>query len=178
MSVNKLLLSACAALVLSPILAHAVDSGSVEFGTGNRTQMIRVGLQSDWSDQWWAGNGSHLGGYWNYDLAQWRGNRYQNIPDQTQNITDIGITPVFRYQMDGRVGPFFEAAIGAHILSDLYDNNGRKLSTRFEFGDHLAVGYQAADWAGTLKIQHFSNGGIKHPNYGVNWVVLGVSKRF
>lgn len=159
--------------------SHAIDSASVEYGTGNHTQMIRGSLQWKWEKKWWQSNGSHIGGYWDASLMQWRGNRFQNILENTQNITAIGITPVFRFQNDSLKGVYAEAAIGAHLLSDLYDNNGRKLSTRFQFGDHLAIGYvfQSGLDLG-LKIQHFSNGGIKEPNNGVNFAIIRASYPF
>lgn len=158
--------------------ACAVDTGTVEFGSGNRTQMLRVGLESQWENHWFDSNGTYWGGYWLYDLSEWRGNRYQNVVDQTQTLTDIGVTPVFRFQRSGGVGPYFEAAIGAHWQSQVYNNNGRRQSTNFQFGDHIGVGYQGNEWGASLKFQHFSNGGIKHPNYGVNLVVAGISKKF
>lgn len=168
-------LAFCAAHMTS----HAVDSGSIEFGTGNHTRMIRGGLQWNWEKKWWQSNGSHISGYWDASLMQWRGDRFQNIPGNTQNLTAIGITPVFRFQNDSLKGMYAEAAIGAHLLSDLYDNNGRKLSTRFQFGDHLAIGYVFQNNLDLgLKIQHFSNGGIKQPNYGVNFAIIRASYPF
>jgi hypothetical protein len=159
--------------------AHAVDSASFEFATGNKTQMARIGAQWRWDRQWFRSNGTHLGGYWDLTLAQWRGNSFQNVEGRTQNITDIGITPVFRFQRDDLKGPYVEAGIGAHYLSELYDNNGRKLSTNFEFGDHLGAGYVFRNNLDvSVKFQHFSNGGIKEPNNGVNFAVVRVSYPF
>ncbi|MFI4939825.1 MAG: acyloxyacyl hydrolase [Burkholderiales bacterium] len=163
----------------APIFSDAADSGSLEFATGNFTQMVRIGAQWDWQRQWFENGDSHLGGYWDLTAAEWHGTRYRNILGNVENIADIGITPVFRFQRDGGVGTYFEAAIGPHLLSDLYDNNGRRLSTRFEFGDSLGIGYRfAGGWEAGLKGQHFSNGGIKEPNSGVNFVLVRVSRRF
>ena len=174
-----------AASILSCILVatapagFAADSASFEFGTGDKTKMVRVGAQWKWDAMWWQSNGTHIGGYWDLTLAQWRGNRFRNIPGNTQNITAIGITPVFRFQNDSRKGLYFEAGIGAHLLSELYDNNDQQLSTRFQFGDHLGIGYVFANNADvSLKIQHFSNGSIKKPNDGVNFAVVRVSYPF
>jgi hypothetical protein len=158
--------------------SYAANSASFEFGTGNKTQMARLGLQWKWGNQWWKSNGTHIGGYWDLSLAQWRGTRFQNT-DNIQNITSIGITPVFRFQSDTLKGFYGEAGIGAHYLSGLYNNNGRQLSTNFEFGDHIGVGYVFQNNADLgLKIQHFSNGGIKHPNNGVNFAVIRLGYPF
>jgi lipid A 3-O-deacylase len=163
---------------LSASAMDPVSSVSAEFATGNKTKMVRVGAQWNWERKFFQSNGTHLGGYWDLTLAQWRGTRFQHT-DNTQDITDIGLTPVFRFQSDSLKGLYGEAGIGAHYLSDLYDNNGRRLSTNFEFGDHLGVGYVFESGLDVgVKFQHFSNGGIKHPNNGVNFAVLRVAYPF
>ena len=178
---SGLLRTLAAGIILSTAhpCSYAVDSGSFEFSTGNFTQMIRLGAQWDWQQKWFQSENSFLGGYWDLTVADWRGTHYRNTPGNIQNIFDIGITPVFRLQRNDGSGPYFEAAIGAHQLSDKYDNNDRKLSTRFEFGDSLGIGYRFSKaWDAGLKIQHFSNGGIAEPNSGVNYIVARISKRF
>ena len=89
--------------------SYAADSASFEFGTGNKTQIARLGLQWKWENQWWKSNGTHIGGYWDLSLAQWRGTRFQNTAGNTQNITSIGITPVFRFQGDTLNGFYAES---------------------------------------------------------------------
>ena len=168
----------CILVALSPASA-AADSFSVEFGAGDKTKMVRLGAQWKWDSVWWRSNGTHIGGYWDLTVAHWRGNRFRNIPGNTQNITAIGMTPVFRFQNDSLKGFYAEAGIGAHLLSELYDNNDKQLSTRFQFGDHIGVGYVFANNADlSLKIQHFSNGSIKKPNDGVNFAAVRVSFPF
>lgn len=159
--------------------SYAVDGVSFEFGTGMKTQMARVAAQSKWTNKWWESNGTHIGGYWNASLAQWRGNQYRNVPGATQNITVIGITPIFRYQNDNLKGFYAEAGIGAHLFSNLYNNDGHRLSTAFEFGDHVGMGYVFNNNVEVgLSIQHFSNGGIKKPNSGVNFAVAHIGYAF
>lgn len=159
--------------------SYAVDSASVEFATGNKTKMARIGAQWEMEKRWFQSNGTHLGAYWDLTLAQWREEQYQGVRGRSENITDIGITPVFRFQNDSKLGPYGEIGIGAHLLSGLYDNNGRKLSTNFQFGDHLGVGYVFTNKLDvSLKFQHFSNGGFKQPNNGVNFGVVRASYKF
>jgi lipid A 3-O-deacylase len=161
------------------ISAAASDSASLEFGVGNRTQVIRAGAQWKWENHWWQSNGTHIGGYWDATAMVWRAKQFESIPDNNKTIWGIGITPVFRFQRDTLKGPYAEAAIGAHFLSDLYDNNGRKFSTRFQFGDHLSAGYVFQNGFDlSLKLQHFSNGSIKRPNHGVNFLFIRTSYPF
>lgn len=158
--------------------AQAIDSVSLEAASGNDTQAVRAGLQWDWSSKGWQSNGTHIGGYWDLSLGQWRGTRYQNR-DATQNITDFGFTPVFRFQRDDKRGFYGEFGIGAHYLTGVYDNGGRRLSTHFQFGDHVGVGYVFANAVDVgLRYQHFSNGGYEEPNDGVNFVVVRLRYRF
>jgi lipid A 3-O-deacylase len=156
-----------------------VDSASFEFGTGSKVKMVRFGAQADWSKRWFESNGTHLSGYWDASLAQWRGTAYRNQPGQNQNITNVGFTPVLRFQRDDKKGWYVEGGIGLNLLSDLYDNDDNRLSTRFQFGDHIGAGYVFDNkWEIGAKIQHFSNGGYKKPNSGVNFLQVKASYHF
>jgi lipid A 3-O-deacylase len=158
--------------------ARAVDGAALEFGTGNKTQFLRGSVQWKFQRALYESENLAIKGYWDLSLAQWRGTRYQNRPGENQNLTEVGITPMFRFQRPGS-NFYGEAGIGAHVLSELYDNNNRKLSTALEFGSHLGIGYNLSPRADVgLSIQHYSNGGIKHPNSGVNFVSLKVSYHF
>src|SRR4051812_40274831 len=66
---------------------YAVDSMSFELATGNKTKMARIGAQWAWESRWWESGGTHIGGYWDFTLAQWRGTRFRHQPGATQNIT-------------------------------------------------------------------------------------------
>lgn len=159
--------------------SHAVDSASLEFASGNKTQMLRIGTQWVWNGQWWQSNHTHIGGYWDLSLAQWREKNYAGSADEHKNLVSVGITPVFRFQNDSKTGFYTELGIGLHLLSDSYNNNRRSLSGNLQFGDHIGIGYVFANNLDiSLKFQHFSNGGIKEPNDGVNFAVLKVGKTF
>jgi lipid A 3-O-deacylase len=90
-------------------MSHAIDSGSVEFAEGIRTQIVRIGAQWDWQRPWWKSNEMQLGGYWNLSAGSWRQNRFHNVIGETRDITDIGLTPVFRLQANNRIGWYAEA---------------------------------------------------------------------
>ncbi len=156
-----------------------IDRGSLEFGGGARVQMLRVAVQTDWERRWFASNGRHLGGYFDTSLAQWRGTAYLNVAGQRQHITNIGFTPVFRYRADKLKGWYLEGGIGINLLTEPYDNDETYLSTRYQFGDHIGVGYVFDNqWEVAAKIQHFSNGGFKKPNSGVNFLLVKLARPF
>lgn len=171
-------LAATVLLAAMHVPAYAIDGATLEFGTGNSTQFARGSLQWNFQRALYESDRVAIKGYWDLSVAQWRGNRYQNRPGEHQNLTEIGLTPMFRIQQPG--SKFYaEAGIGAHVLSELYDNNSRKLSTAFEFGSQLGIGYNLSPRADVgLSIQHYSNGGIKHPNSGVNFVSMKLSYYF
>lgn len=174
-------LFALAALLMSfPAAARVTfDSASLEIGSGRKVQMARVAAQSKWEKRWFQSNGTHLGGYWDLSLAQWRGSAHQEVKDRHQYLTGIGLTPVFRFQADDMKRWYVEGGIGIHMLSKLYDNNSDYLSTKIQFGDHIGTGYVFQNgWEAGLQLQHFSNGGVKRPNSGVNFLVFKLARPF
>lgn len=176
-------LAAAAALMAAQSVFAAdtqlIDSVSTDLATGTRTQMVRIGAQSDWSARWFQSNGTHLSGYWDLSAGMWRANKNQNIEGQSQHLTDVGFTPVFRFERDDKKGAYAEGGIGVHRLSELYNNDTYRLSTLFQFGDHIGAGYVFDNqWELGAKIQHFSNGGYRKPNTGVNFIEMKVAYHF
>ena len=90
---------------------------------------------------------------------------------EEDTVYDLGFTPVFRF-VRSRGQPYFEAAIGFHVLSDLDFKDGVQTSTHFQFGDHIGAGivYGRYDWS--VRLRHLSNAGIRNPNPGINFLQL------
>lgn len=148
--------------------AVAVDGIAIEAGRGDSTDMGRIGIQWDWGKRWFQGAQWHLGGYWDLSAGYWRRDA---LPGQNDDIAEIGFTPVFRFQGNNLTGPYAEAGIGAHLLSRTQIGD-KRLSTRFQFGDHLGLGYRfgaKGAWDLGYRFQHLSNAGIKRPNNGINF---------
>jgi lipid A 3-O-deacylase len=162
-----LTLTALAAFSTAP--AYAIDGVGFEIGSGDSVDMGRVSVQWDWNRRLLQFSDWHLGGYWDLALGYW--NRGSVGPGQHEDLFDIGFTPVFRLQPNGLVGPFVEAAIGFHLLSHTSIGD-KRLSTAFQFGDHIGVGYRfgaKSHYELSYRFQHLSNAGIKHPNPGINF---------
>jgi lipid A 3-O-deacylase len=160
------------------VVAHAEDftpdSVSFEYGTGNETRIARAGLQWDWDKTWFDSNGTLVGGYWTFSLAQLQGRDWDGIANNHHDVTDVGLTPVFRFENENKLGWYSELGIGANLMTPIYDNNHRQFSTAFQFGDHVGIGYQEKKWSIGIKLQHFSNGCIKEPNPGANFAVVEI----
>jgi lipid A 3-O-deacylase len=158
---------------------YAVDGVTFEFASGNHTQIARLGTQFNWERQWKQTSQTHIGGYWDITLAQWRENRYLDIAHNSRNIFDLAFTPVFNLQRDDGIGFYGEFGIGLHYLSEEYDNNKRQLGSNFQFGSHLATGYTFPTGLDlSMRLEHISNGGLTKPNDGVNFAGVRVGYRF
>lgn len=171
-------LTALAAMTFAlPCFAVKIDGASVELGGGDEVRMLRLAVHQNWERRWFQSNGTHVGAYWNASLIHWRANAYQGVYGRHQNLSGIGLTPVFRFQSDDLTGWYAEGGIGVNLLSRLYHNNGDQLSTRFQFNDQLGFGYVFKNrWDVGAKIEHFSNGGIKKPNSGVNFILVRLAR--
>lgn len=148
--------------------AHAVDSWSVEAGGGESVNVWRVGAQWKWQRKWLQSADWHLGGYWDAQIGQWDGKG-------GDNITDIGLTPTFRYQRNSGLGPYVEGAIGFHLLSGKQITASKRFGGSFQFGDHVAVGYRFGEkgkYDLSARLQHHSDAGIKKPNPGINFLLV------
>jgi len=153
-----------AALLCAPLPALAIDSFSIEGGTGtSETNMVRVGLQWHGRTRWFEHTGWHVARYLELAFGGWNG--------EHGTVYDLGFTPVFRLAR-ARGSPYIEAAIGFHALSDLDIGRGRETSTRFQFGDHVGIGVVRGRYDFGVRLQHLSNGGIRNPNPGINFVQL------
>lgn len=96
--------------------------------------------------------------------------------------TQVGITPVIRFQPNGQANRWFgEIGIGANFILPIYRSREKRFSTEFNFGDHIAIGRQFGEqrrYELALRLEHFSNGGIDHPNPGENFAQLRLSRKF
>jgi lipid A 3-O-deacylase len=156
-------------LAVASATALAVDGIAVEGGVGDNTDMGRIAVQWDWNKRWFQGADWHLGGYWDLGIGYWKSQ--DALPGQNEDLTEIGLTPVFRVQRNDLQGFYGEFAIGFHLLSKT-SLGDRRFSTAFQFGDQLGLGYRfGAKGAFDLgyRFQHLSNGSIKRPNDGINF---------
>jgi hypothetical protein len=118
--------------------------------------------------------------YFEASLSRWSSRG--GYPSDHGVLTQIEIIPVFRWRADqGRSAWFWEGGVGATLTSSVYRNSGKRFSTSFNFGDHIGVGYSlgtARTSEVALRLEHFSNAGIKHPNPGQNFIQLRVVRYF
>jgi len=71
--------------------------------------------------------------------------------------------------------------MGVTLMTTIYQTDRKRFSTSFNFGDHVAVGCSFGarrEQELALRLEHFSNAGIKRPNPGESFVQLRYSLRF
>ncbi|WER48093.1 acyloxyacyl hydrolase [Cupriavidus sp. WKF15] len=178
---------ALAAIALSAALSSGLSHAESWFepvrlgaaaGAGNDASMARLEGRWDLKHDLWATSSQSLrlrlgveasAGIWNPHGSG--GN----------TLGDLGLTPILRLQGGGSSGVFVEAGVGVHVLSRTHISDEKVFSTAFQFGDRVAVGYRfgdALDSELALRLQHYSNAGIKEPNPGINFFLLQYSARF
>lgn len=155
----------------------APDAFFLQVGKAGHTEAVTGGLLWDWRE--WRVFSSVISGYWEVSLGRWQAS--DNLDSHASHAwsTEFGLTPVFRHRFEDS-GLFVEAGIGAHLVTPIYGSGDKRFSTRFNFGDHLGLGWafgaqRAHELA--LRYQHFSNGSIKKPNPGEDFLQFRYSRR-
>ena len=171
--------AACAALA-TVATAHAQNAASnhvyAQVGAGQNTQTYSIGFSRpfQWRQDFYGGVFKAL---WEVQIGRWKG----SYPEDRW-YTQAGLTPTLRYDWTADGPLFLEAGIGANVVTPHFAHGHHsRFATRFQFGDHLGVGmYLGPAHADeiALRIEHYSNGGYKQPNPGVNFVQLRYSHGF
>ncbi|MGH8629252.1 MAG: acyloxyacyl hydrolase [Burkholderiales bacterium] len=160
-------------------LASAGDGISLSAGAGDYTYRAEVAWFRETSVPRWQFHNWQLRCNLEADLAYWKPS---GARDEGRSITEAGLTPVFRLSRLSDESRFFvEAAVGVHFLSHTSIYRGREFSTSFQFGDLIGAGWrfgQRREYEVSLRLQHFSNAGIAHPNQGIEFAILRFARRF
>ena len=148
------------------------DDLTLAVSHGSRHGVKKLELDAGWAraQPLWQGQQWRLGLRQEAVLGEWR------VP-QARNITELGYSPVLRLERpSGGVTFFAEASIGVRLLSHVRLAPDTTMSSSFQFADMVGTGVQFGNGPGAqtvgLRLQHQSNAGIKHPNPGMNFVML------
>lgn len=177
------------ALALATSLTHAKSDDSVSWRPqsvfvqgGIARDAKTLALGATWASAWQRPLGGGLATiYWEASFGRWEAERDDGSSSSAW-ITQLGITPVLRWLPGGSERSWFlEGGIGANVLLPVYRSRDKRFSTAFNFGDHIAVGRRFGENGEheiALRLQHFSNAGIKHPNPGEDFLQLRYARRF
>lgn len=176
---------ALAFMPLSEALANTSDGRAqphqvfIQAGWAGDTNAVVLGATRPWN---WHRSvaGGEVSGYWEASFGRW-----STVRDDVRSsawLTQVGVTPVWRWQPRAWGGDcYVEGGIGANLLLPVYRSRDKHFSTAFNFGDHVAIGRRfgaANEHELALRVQHFSNAGIKKPNPGEDFVQLRYAHHF
>jgi len=155
------------------------DALFVQAGGAQGIQSLALGVSWNWNAAWTLGPGE-LRPYVETVLSHWRYDA--SGPSGNDHLTQLAVTPVLRWRADGGKSPWFvEAGVGLSVTSSIYHSADKQFSTSFNFGSHLGVGRNFGtrlEHELSLRVEHFSNAGIKHPNPGQNFAQLRYTFHF
>jgi Lipid A 3-O-deacylase (PagL) len=177
--------SALRGLLLLTVLLLGAGSGvarggdlGLTFGRAlesQETDTVRLTYRSAWpwaegTQPWWEPKQLQSG------VSVWR---VPDIAGRARRV-DLNLTPIWQADTGFGVGAqgYMEAGLGAYLLSKTINNGSNQLSSAFQFGSHLAAGLRfgaRGETTAGIAVQHLSNAGIKHPNGGINFVLLHVA---
>jgi hypothetical protein len=156
------------------------DAVFSQVGASNATEAWLVGGQWHWKRAWALRDSLSLRGRWEIAVGRWRTQLDDGERDQSW-ITQVSLVPTLRLAKPSGRGWYGEVGSGPAMLMPVFRSRDRAFSTEFNFQSHFAVGYVLGDRGQHdlgLRIEHFSNAGIREPNPGVNFGSLRYTYRF
>ncbi|MBN9430751.1 MAG: acyloxyacyl hydrolase [Burkholderiales bacterium] len=159
------------------VAAVSPVSFSIQAGATSRADSLTLAVSRDWDRQWQTRLGT-ITGYWELSIGRWFN---RNDGPGMRDVTQIGVTPVLRLYPHWAEHWFAELGIGLNLITPHYSSGGRSFSSKFNFGDHIAIGRRFGAQSRqeiALRVQHFSNAGIDHPNPGENFIQLRYTQRW
>lgn len=180
MTIRRLLVLASAALL--PLGAQAIDlvpgGAFAEAGIADHSSYSATfGVVWPWAWRSEIGGGE-LTGMTEAYMSHWNGRGMT----QRVSFTQLSLVPTLRYRFSrGRSDWFLEAGIGLSVMDGMYRTTDKDFSTHFNFVDVLGVGRSFGPQRRrelSLRVSHISNGNIRKPNPGENFLQLRYTALF
>jgi lipid A 3-O-deacylase len=156
------------------------DALFAQAGIGEHAGSISTGVQWNWHRLWPAWEGAHVSARIEATLGRWRA-QTDTLSDHQEWATQVSVGPAMRLLSHSKAGWYLEAGLGPSAITPRFHRNDTELSTRFQFRSHVGVGLA---WGSHgrhdvgLRLEHFSNAGLRQPNPGVNWLALRYTVAF
>jgi lipid A 3-O-deacylase len=155
-----------------------IEGGRAPHGEMGSTNSATMGFTLPWSTRQPVQEGA-LTSYWDLFLSNWHAPALGN---GRRDYAQIGALYTWRYRFDHGNSPWFaEGGVGGSVMDHAYKTPDRSFSTAFQFTEAIGVGRSFGERGEneiSLRLQHFSNGGIKKPNPGENFIRLRYTRRF
>ena len=175
-------LGAAVLAVAGPALAtdFRPDGVAVEAAVGSRgTNMAGLGLVWDWDFERMRRK-AELTAHTELIINRWRFDAMDGGKDE---LTQFALLPSLRMRLkQGRSPWYIELGIGASWMDRDYQTPQASFSTRWNFYDVLGIGHTFGGVDGqhelALRWTHVSNGSIREPNPGQDFLTLRYVARF
>lgn len=155
-----------------------IDGGHARHGEKGDTNALSAGLTVPWSITE-RQPGGPLSSYLDFFVSNWHA---RALDDGQRNYLQVGAIYTLRYRFGGGTSPWFaEGGVGATLMNHVYRTPDRSFSTAFQFTEVLGIGRSFGDNGAhelSLRVQHFSNAGIKKPNPGETFLRLRYTYHF
>lgn len=170
-------MSACALLCLVGNV-EAIDAVSLTAGRAPGVSSLRGALiwappHGEFLPHWldWTGADPRF----ELGVSVWHG---RAGGDAQGTLLGVGAIPILRWSFAGSAAsrPFIDFGVGPRLWTGTSIGSGHRFGTAFEFGSILGAGLRRGNYDIFVRVEHTSNGGIKQPNPGINFVQFGVSR--
>lgn len=173
------LLPAWAAAFQDRTTGAYVEGGGTPFRDGDSSTYSQgVGLLLPWSPRARFAEGPQSL-YWDLFVGNWSA---RDESGGRTNFAQVGGILTWRYRFSEGNSPWFgELGLGGSLMDRIYHTTERQFSTTFQFTEVLGAGLSLGDEGRHelgLRLQHFSNAGIKNPNPGETFLRLRYTYRF
>jgi lipid A 3-O-deacylase len=160
--------------------AFASPSIVATAGIAEDANAFHLGVQLPLAPDWPLFRSEKVSAVLELSVGQWRGD---SGSQENNRLIDVAALPALRYHPGGnrQQGFFVEGGIGAHLLSRTRIHADRRFGSAFQFGDLVGAGWRFGEggrYETGLRLQHVSNGGIKKPNQGINFLEFRFVARF
>ncbi len=161
--------------LLFTTLLYSSDFGATfNGGKAGSIEVYRAGLQKYFDDEIYSNELVVLNGFHEVSFGTFLGH-------DGDKINVIAYSPVFILKLksfsSSYIKPYIDAGIGASYITRK-KINGKRFSTGFEFEDRVSLGFSVDNIDLYLRYMHYSNGGIKNPNDGIDIALVGINYRF
>ena len=154
-------------------LTQEAQGFSVQWASGTRFTRAGANWESPDLCQWRWVHGRQLTLNAEIGLAHWSADK----GSQPASAWQLSAIPLWRWRLNDQSPWFVEGGVGATLFNHTRFA-GESISTAFQFGDHLGLGYQFRTGDSlSLRLSHYSNAMIKEPNPGLTMLQLTYSYR-
>lgn len=185
--VVALLLATSAAQADDRSMAIYGDLGRASHGDLGATNLASIGVTLPWTT-FEATRSGAWSSYADVFVSGWQAPRVDGAGsthiggNDHRRFLQIGALAMWRYRFGQGSSPWFaEAGLGATVMNHIYRRPDREFSTAFQFTEALAIGRsfgQHGRHEVSLRVQHFSNAGIKKPNPGETFAKIRYAYHF